>query len=107
MVEVDVPYGGGDTGWGTVTLMPAGTLPTQATEKVTGELNPPIELTITLTEVLSPCVVESTEEDGDMEKSGTAATEATGTKAAVVPGMLTVNSVVCKIPAPLAVIESV
>jgi hypothetical protein len=52
--ELPAPPGGGVTVWGMVMPMPVGALPTQEAEKVTGELNPPTELTITVVDPLRP-----------------------------------------------------
>jgi hypothetical protein len=49
-------------------------------------------------------VVESVEDEGDIEKAGS---EATGTNTADVSTMLIVNSVECKIPSPVSMIKSV
>jgi hypothetical protein len=53
-VELAAPAGGGVTVCGMLMLIPVGALPTQEVEKVTGELKPPIEFTITLVDVLRP-----------------------------------------------------
>ena len=42
------------TVWGMVMPMPVGAFPTQEAEKITGELNPPTELTITVVDPLRP-----------------------------------------------------
>lgn len=57
--ELPVPPGGGVTVCGIVTPIPAGLFPTQEVEKVTGELNPPTELTITFVDPLRPGITET------------------------------------------------
>lgn len=52
--ELAVPPGGGDTVCGIVIPIPVGAFSTQDAEKVTGELNPPTESTITFVEPLRP-----------------------------------------------------
>jgi hypothetical protein len=104
-VELAALPAGGVTGWGKVRLTPIGALPTQAAEKVTGELKPPTEFTMTFVDVPSPCAVEIVDEDGASVKSGAAA--ATGTSTIGVPAIATATWVECAIPPPVAVISSV
>ena len=52
--ELPAPPGGGVTVCGIVIPIPVGASPTQEAEKVTGELNPPTELTITSVDPLRP-----------------------------------------------------
>ena len=82
-----VPPVGGVTACGMVTLIPVGALPTQETEKDTGELKPPIEFTSTLVEVLKPWITATVPEDGEIEKSDAA----TGARTIGVPPIATVS----------------
>jgi len=92
--ELASPPAGGVTVCGTLTLMPVGALPTQETEKVTGELNPLSELTTTLVPALRPGMVETVSEDGVTEKSGNiAGAGARGARTVSVPEIVTGISV--------------
>jgi hypothetical protein len=68
--ELPAPPGGGVIGEGNVKLTPVGALPTHPPENVTGELNPPIEATIIVVELLKPCIMETEGEEAEIEKSG-------------------------------------
>ena len=98
-VELAVPPGGGVTDCGIVIPMPVGALPTHEAENVTGELNPPSELTSTVVEVLSPWMTATFPEDGERAKSGTD----TGAKTAGVPDIVTTMSVECEMTPFVAV----
>ena len=52
--ELPAPPGGGVTVCGIVMPIPVGAFPTQEAEKVTGELKPPTESTITFVDPLRP-----------------------------------------------------
>ena len=69
MGELASPPVGGVTVSGTNTAMPVGALPTQDTEKDTGELNPPSEFTMTLVPLDNPEVVDTVSTEGVIEKS--------------------------------------
>jgi len=99
--ELPVPPGGGVTVCGIVTPIPVGLFPTQEVENVTGELNPPTELTITFVDPLRPGMTETVAELGAMLKSGAAA--ATGAKTDGVPAIAMLISVVCETVPPVAV----
>lgn len=85
---------GGVTVCGTMTPMPVGALPTQETENVTGELNPPSELTTTEVPPLSPRIVDTVSEVGVTEKSGiVAGAGVTGARTDGVASIVTTISV--------------
>jgi hypothetical protein len=88
--ELASPPAGGVTVCGMLTLMPVGALPSQETEKVTGELNPPTEFTTTDVPPLTPETVDTVSEVGVTEKSGIIAGEGvTGARTASVPSIMT------------------
>jgi hypothetical protein len=84
--ELASPPGGGVTVCGMLTLMPVGALPTHETEKLTGELKLPRELTVTEVPASSPGMVDTVSDVGVTEKSGIIAGEGvTGARTATVP----------------------
>ena len=92
--ELASPPAGGVTLCGMLTLMPVGAAPTQETEKVTAELNPPMELTTTEVPPLSPGIVDTVSEVVVSEKSGImAGAGVTGARTASVPEIMTGISV--------------
>ena len=101
--EVASPSGGGVTDCGTLILTPVGAAPTHEVEKVTGELNPPIEFTIMDVPPLRPSMTDTVPEDGLIEKSWAV----TGARIAGVPVMATVTSVEWAITPLVAVMMSV
>ena len=105
MGELPSPPSGGVTVCGMVTATPVGAFPTQEVEKVTGELNPPTELTMMFVDALRPGITETVEVLGATLKSGAAA--ATGAKTDGVPAITTLISVVCETEPPVAVTASV
>ena len=52
--ELPAPPGGGVIGAGSVNPTPAGELPTQDAENVTGALKPPIDVTMMFVDPLNP-----------------------------------------------------
>ena len=103
--ELPTPPAGGVKVCRRVMLMPVGTLPTQEAEKVTGELNPPTELTTTSVDPLKPWMTETATELGAIVKSG--ATAATGASTDGVAATMTLISVECETCPPVAVSRSV
>jgi len=92
--ELASPPLGGVTDCGRLIATPVGALPTHEAEKVTGELNPPSELTTTLVPALRLGMVETESEDGVTEKSGIiAGAGATGARTVSVPEIVTGISV--------------
>lgn len=84
--ELASPPARGVTDGGMSTATPTGALPTQEVEKVTGESNPPSELTITLVPPLSPEIVDTVSDDELTTKSGT--TMVTGARTDGVPAIV-------------------
>ena len=89
--ELVSPQAGGVTDCGKVMTMPLGALPTQATEKVTGELNPPREFTTRLVPTLDPGLADTVSVTELIEKSEvtTAGTGFTGARTGGVLAIMT------------------
>jgi hypothetical protein len=67
--ELAAPPGGGVIGEGKAKLTPDGAFPIHEAVKVTGALNPPVEVTIIVDELLSPSTIETDDEAAVIEKS--------------------------------------
>ena len=66
--ELAAPPGGGVMGDGNAKVIPDGAFPIQEAVKVTGPLNPPVEVTTIVAELLSPSIIGTVDMDDDRAK---------------------------------------